>query len=55
MNYPYSQSCSEMATSVNLNCVYFGSSLPGMLISACHSQTLAIKPKMTKKSNDNRF
>ena len=32
-----------------------GSSLPGMLTSACNAQTLAIKPKMTKKSNDNRF
>ena len=32
-----------------------GSSLPGMLTSDCNAQTLAIKPKMTKKSNDNRF
>ena len=37
------------------NCNKYGSSLPGMLTSACNAQTLAIKPKMTKKSNDNRF
>ena len=32
-----------------------GSSLPGMLIAACCPQTIAIKPKMAKKSNNNRF
>ena len=33
----------------------FGSSLPGMLIAACCPQTIAIKPKMAKKFNNNRF
>jgi ATPase domain predominantly from Archaea len=32
-----------------------GSSLPGMLIAACCSQTIAVKPKIAKKSNNNSF
>jgi len=38
-------------TQINKN----GSSLPGMLIAACCPQTIAIKPKMAEKSNNNRF
>lgn len=32
-----------------------GSSLPGMLIVACYPQTIAVKLKTAKKSNNNRF